>query len=142
MGERRSRGLEERVALLEAEVRRLDRTLASGSPRSAAGEAVGRTTVSTVEAPADDTVEVSAPRGEVVDGGAGNRFGLGEVASGRGFELPSNLRNLRSGEWWLNKVGIGLLLFGIASSSNSPSIKTGSRPRCASGSVSPSAWAC
>ncbi|MBD0355154.1 MAG: DUF2339 domain-containing protein, partial [Rubrobacteraceae bacterium] len=65
----------------------------------------------------DDTVEVSAPRGEVVDGGAENRFGgfgLGEVASGRGFGLPSNLRNLRSGEWWLNRVGIGLLLFGIA----------------------------
>jgi hypothetical protein len=116
MGERRSLGLEERVALLEAEVRRLDRALASESPRSAGG-AFGRTTVSAVEAPVDDTVEVSAPRGEVVDGGAENRFGgfgLGEVASGRGFELPSNLRNLRSGEWWLNRVGIGLLLFGIA----------------------------
>jgi hypothetical protein len=34
MGERRSLGLEERVALLEAEVRRLDRALASCSPRS------------------------------------------------------------------------------------------------------------
>src|SRR5687767_2103881 len=115
MGEHRSLGLEERVALLEAEVRRLDHALTSGSPRSAAGGAVGRTAVSAVEAPADDTVEVSAPRGEVVDVGAGNRFGgFGEVASGRGFELPSNLRNLRSGEWWLNKVGMGLLLFGIA----------------------------
>jgi hypothetical protein len=116
MGERRNLGLEERVALLEAEVRRLDRALASESSRSAAGGAVGRTTVSTVEAPADDMVEVSAARGEVVDGGAGNRFdgfGLGGVASGRGFELPSNLRSLRSGEWWLNRVGIGLLLFGI-----------------------------
>jgi hypothetical protein len=34
MGELRSLGLEERVALLEAEVRRLDRALTSGSPRS------------------------------------------------------------------------------------------------------------
>src|SRR3712207_5137831 len=116
MGERRSLGLEERVALLEAEVRRLDRALASESPRSAGG-AFGRTTVSAVEAPVDDTVEVGAPRGGVVDGRAEIRFGgfgLAEVASGRGFELPSNLRNLRSGEWWLNRVGIGLLLFGIA----------------------------
>src|SRR3712207_5452239 len=116
MGERRSLGLEERVALLEPEVRRLDRALAGESPRSAGG-AIGRTTVSAVEAPVDDTVDVSAPRGEVVDGRAENRFvgfGLGEVALGRGFGLPSNLRNLRSGEWWLNKVGIGLLLFGIA----------------------------
>ena len=111
MGERRSLGLEERVALLEAEVRRLNRALTSASPRSAGG-AFGRTTVSAVEAPADDTIKVCAARGEVVDGGAGNRFG--EVASGRGFELPSNLRRLRSGEWWLNRVGIGLLLFGIA----------------------------
>ena len=65
MGEHRSLGLEERVALLEAEVRRLDRALTSGSPRSAAGGAVGRTAVSAVESPADDTVEVSAPRGSM-----------------------------------------------------------------------------
>jgi hypothetical protein len=115
MGERRNLGLEERVALLEAEVRRLDCALASVRPRTVAGGAVGRTTVSTVEAPADDRLEVGTLGGELVDGGAGNRFGgLGEVASGRGFEAPSNPRSLRSGEWWLNKVGIGLLLFGIA----------------------------
>jgi len=37
--------------------------------------------------------------------------------SARSFEVPldlSNLGNLRSGEWWLNKLGIGLLLFGVA----------------------------
>jgi len=65
MDERRSLGLEERVALLEVEVRRLDRALASGSPRSATGEAVGRSTVSAVEAPAGGAVEVSVVRGEV-----------------------------------------------------------------------------
>ncbi len=33
---------------------------------------------------------------------------------GRGFRLPFDLGGLRSGEWWLNKVGIALLLFGVA----------------------------
>lgn len=30
------------------------------------------------------------------------------------FGTPFDLGNLSSGEWWLNKIGIGLLLFGIA----------------------------
>lgn len=30
------------------------------------------------------------------------------------FNLPEWLIGLRSWEWWLNKVGIGLLLFGVA----------------------------
>ena len=34
--------------------------------------------------------------------------------SKRSFELPFDLGDLRSGEWWLNKLGIGLLLFGVA----------------------------
>ena len=32
----------------------------------------------------------------------------------RGFRLPFDLGGLQSGEWWLNKVGIALLLFGVA----------------------------
>ncbi len=35
----------------------------------------------------------------------------------RSFGVPldlSNLGDFRSGEWWLNKIGIGLLLFGVA----------------------------
>jgi len=31
-----------------------------------------------------------------------------------GFRLPFDLGGLPSGEWWLNKVGIALLLFGVA----------------------------
>ncbi len=41
----------------------------------------------------------------------------GESGAGRGFGIPLNLGNFgdfRSGEWWLNKIGIGLLLFGVA----------------------------
>ena len=41
----------------------------------------------------------------------------GSSGSGWSFGTPldlGNLGNLRSGEWWLNKVGIGLLLFGVA----------------------------
>ncbi len=34
--------------------------------------------------------------------------------SGRSFGLPEGLLGLRSWEWWLNKVGVGLLLFGVA----------------------------
>ena len=33
---------------------------------------------------------------------------------GRGFRLPFDLGGLRSGEWWLNKVGIALLVLGVA----------------------------
>ena len=67
MGERSSLGLEERVALLEAQVRRLDRALASGNPRTVAGRAVGRISVSVVHTTAYDTVAVSTIGVEVVD---------------------------------------------------------------------------
>lgn len=33
---------------------------------------------------------------------------------GRGFEALFDLGNLRSGEWWLSRIGIGLLLIGVA----------------------------
>ena len=123
MGERGSLGLEERVALLEAEVRRLDRALAIGRPRSVASEApedtsvrFGRTTAEAAAgAPVAGTVEVRAGGREPAGRGGANWFGRsGEVSQGRGFEVPFNLRRLRSGEWWLNKIGITLLLFGIA----------------------------
>ena len=41
----------------------------------------------------------------------------GQSGAGRSFGVPLDLGNLgdfRSGEWWLNKLGIGLLLFGVA----------------------------
>jgi uncharacterized membrane protein len=42
---------------------------------------------------------------------------VSEPGTGRRFRLPfdlGELRDLRGGEWWLNKVGIGLLLLGVA----------------------------
>ena len=33
---------------------------------------------------------------------------------GRRFGAPFDLGNLSSGEWWLNRLGVGLLLFGVA----------------------------
>src|SRR5215207_1224699 len=105
MGERGGPSLEERVAFLETEVRRLDRALAITQPvidevigGSSAGAAEGVPSVA--ESFPDRTVEVDA----------GRRFGFGGVSRGRGLEIPDGLRNLRSGEWWLNKIGIGLLL--------------------------------
>lgn len=37
-----------------------------------------------------------------------------ERGEGRAFEAFFDLGNLRSGEWWLSRVGIGLLLLGVA----------------------------
>src|SRR5918994_7422222 len=45
-------------------------------------------------------------------------FTVSESGTRRRFRLPSfelrEIRDLSSGEWWLNKLGIGLLLFGVA----------------------------
>ena len=53
--------------------------------------------------------------------GGGDRdfsgFTVSESGTMRRFRLPFELRQIRdlsSGEWWLNKLGIGLLLFGVA----------------------------
>ena len=50
------------------------------------------------------------------DGVRSNEPGAGEeIEDGRRvFGLPEALIGLRSWEWWLNKVGVGLLLFGVA----------------------------
>ena len=111
MGERGGPSLEERVAFLETEVRRLDHALVRLGPQPVADEVIGGSSAgaaegvsSVAESFPDRTVEVDA----------GRRFGFGGVSRGRGLEIPEGLRNLRSGEWWLNKIGIGLLLFGVA----------------------------
>ena len=44
-------------------------------------------------------------------------FTVSESGTTRRFRLPFELRQIKdlsSGEWWLNKLGIGLLLFGVA----------------------------
>ncbi len=115
MGERGGFSLEERVAFLETEVRRLDRALARLSPQPVTDEAIEASSAgamegmpSVAESFPDRTVE--APGGEPTSW-AGRFEG---VSRGRGLEIPEGLRSLRSGEWWLNKVGIALLLFGVA----------------------------
>jgi uncharacterized membrane protein len=61
----------------------------------------------------------SSARGGGEPGEAWDFSGVTATASGAGrrFRLPfepGELRGFRSGEWWLNKVGIGLLLLGVA----------------------------
>jgi hypothetical protein len=96
-------GLAERLGSLEAEVeaqgrelrfaiRRLDR-LAAGLKAE------------TEEAPVREEITDPVRDQPVVAGRSG---GLREI------EVPFGLERLRSGEWWLGKIGIGLLLFGAA----------------------------
>ncbi|HSL01359.1 MAG TPA: DUF2339 domain-containing protein [Rubrobacteraceae bacterium] len=99
----RERSLVGRVESLEREVKELRRALrALGGEFSGSGLA-GRSPES------------------VREGAAGDSDFSGVTASERGgrrgLRLPfdlGELKDLRSGEWWLNKVGIGLLLLGVA----------------------------
>jgi uncharacterized membrane protein len=108
--------LSRRVERLEARVKEHDREL-QRVLRALDGASAGE-----VEPPVTDlrssepglagAFETARPDegGEGVPGGPGERVR-------RGFELPFKLgemENLRSWEWWLNKVGISLLLFGVA----------------------------
>lgn len=68
-----------------------------GEVRSGRGESGGR-------------IETGRSRGAR---SRGTRSGLGRFGGWRP-ELPFEVGDLRSGEWWLNKVGIALLLFGVA----------------------------
>ena len=127
MNERRVEALEERVGRLEADVeeqgrelryalRRLNRLLADGR-MGVAGER-GRVGASGVHPPLETASPSAAP---VVPSShtsppeeAGGSRGLSGSGVGARFRLPFDLGGLRSGEWWLNKVGIALLLFGVA----------------------------
>ena len=106
MNESRNLSLEERVERLERTTEQLRREL-RGTDRSRAGRASG--------VPPDFTSTTRKDGGGVGEetvAGSG-----GSSGSGWSFGMPldlGNLGNLRSGEWWLNKVGIGLLLFGVA----------------------------
>lgn len=123
MGDGGDRSLGGRVERLEREVEELRRELRHAlrvSEGEFSGSGVG-----------DLAGRSRESGGEVVAaGGSGERAGraVGEARdfSGitasergerRGIRLPfglDELRDLRSGEWWLNKVGIGLLLLGVA----------------------------
>jgi uncharacterized membrane protein len=107
--------LEREVEELRRELRCTVRTFeAAGSPardergrsRETGGEEVAFDGGS-VERAGEDAVEVRDFSGVTAS----------EAATRRGFRLPFRLGefgDLRGGEWWLNKLGIGLLLLGIA----------------------------
>ena len=108
----REGSLGERVERLEREVAELRREVRH-APRA-------------VESEIPERELFEAQREVGVESFAGGRLGSGEnqdfsdltssAGRGRRFRLPSSARglgDLRSGEWWLNKLGIGLLLFGV-----------------------------
>ena len=105
MNESRNLSLEERVERLERTTEQLRHEL-RGTDHSRAGRA--------------SDVPPGLPAATRKDGGgAGKETVTDSGCSGSGWSFGTpldlgNLGNLRSGEWWLNKVGVGLLLFGVA----------------------------
>ena len=98
-----SRGLAERVRVLEAEVEAQRRELRTALGRLDRIGAADRTE------PEEVAVREKARRPSKEGSAWGGRAGgLREIT------LPFGFEGLRRGEWWLNKIGIGLLLFGAA----------------------------
>ncbi len=105
--------LEEQRRELRYEVRRLDRLLAG---RAMEADLRGMPDV----ASAGSASEASAVGDATASAGGLLRrwFSVGgayeDRQERRGFRFPAFPGNLVGGEWWLNKIGIGLLLFGAA----------------------------
>lgn len=95
--------LADRVEVLETTVERQGRELRHAL-RRLDGELGGRGSATHEHPRSPDTAVVER----------GGFSGITRRLEGRSLELPFDLERLRSGEWWLNKVGIGLLLFGAA----------------------------
>jgi uncharacterized membrane protein len=117
MDESREWSLSERVERLEREmeefrrqVRHAPRAVESGVPEGELHEAQ--------RPPREVAVQPSVAGSGPGSGGDRDFSGLTAPEGGeRRFRLPLDTRglgDLRSGEWWLNKLGIGLLLFGVA----------------------------
>jgi uncharacterized membrane protein len=114
VGEHENGSLSERVERLEREVEELrtelrhalqnERVTAERRAGAVESELPGTRSASVAPSPFPETATVSCsePLEQDVSG------------SSRSFGTPFDLGNLSSGEWWLNKLGIGLLLFGIA----------------------------
>jgi hypothetical protein len=103
--------LEREVEELRREVRHALRAVESEVPERELYDA---------QRPREVGVQAATPAAGSSPGSAGGE-GLSDLTSsedrGRRFGLPLDTRglgDLRSGEWWLNKLGIGLLLFGVA----------------------------
>jgi uncharacterized membrane protein len=86
-------GLAERVGVLEAEAEAQRRELRAAIRRLDRLDPKG---LREPDAEPGGSVEAAVPAGR------------------REIGVPFGLEGLRSGEWWLNKIGIGLLLFGAA----------------------------
>lgn len=107
--DKRVERLERNVEELRAELRHtLQRGGALDTEGASAPESALRRARST-RSTSSSVPETGAVRRQRPEGQASHGSG-----SGRSFELPFDLGDLRSGEWWLNKLGIGLLLFGVA----------------------------
>lgn len=123
MGESKIDELSERVERLEASVRELKYTTSSLSRAifdTGAREEVRVPNVSSSSVPREELQEeplrdtATRQAVPVQEQTIGAASALGDLSTRRSYGLPFELENLRSWEWWLNKIGIGLLLFGLA----------------------------
>ena len=120
MGEKQTLG--ERVEHLERDVEALRSELRDALAGLEGGGRSGADLAGRAPEPrgSDDAfVGDSSWRGGVGAGGYRDFSGItaSEPRTGRRFRLPfdpGQIRDLRGGEWWLNKLGIGLLLLGVA----------------------------
>ena len=111
MGERGNGSLAERVERLERDVEELRaglRRMSRGTDRTLDAESRRARSAHATPLPIPETATAVGPGSERTarehsDTGWRRRFGM-----------PFDLGNLSRGEWWLNKIGIGLLLFGVA----------------------------
>lgn len=103
MEESNGRVLAERVRSLEAEIEAQGRELRFAIRRL--DHLAQVRSVEPEDAPVREERSVSVTDEPAVARGPGGLRGLG---------VPFGLERLRSGEWWLGKIGIGLLLFGAA----------------------------
>jgi uncharacterized membrane protein len=115
MGRGSENSLVERVERLEREVMELRREVRHAPRAVERGIAEGE--LREAQRPPREVAVRSSGTGP----GYGGLQGFSDLTSseggGRRFRLPLSARglgDLRSGEWWLNKLGIGLLLFGVA----------------------------
>lgn len=103
MEEHEDRGLAERVEALEEQVRAQGRELRLAIQRLESMTA-GQTAEERHGAGRESWREERLEEPE----------GAGRSSRTRRIGVPSGLQNLPHGEWWLSKIGIGLLLFGAA----------------------------
>jgi uncharacterized membrane protein len=117
---RLERDVEEMRVELRHVLQRLDRVLAERGSRGpeAGGAITTPLPAPKPAAPATGPEDVTAEKATVAPYDSfETRGSYSGSALERKVPMPFNLRNLgdlRSGEWWLNKIGIGLLLLGVA----------------------------